>query len=168
MLTTERLRFRAWNETDVDLAAGLWGAPEVARFISRDGTFDAAAVRERLLREMALQDAHGVQYWPIFSRQDDAHVGCCGLHPYGTEAGVYELGVHLRPAYWRKGLAVEAASAVIAHAFDALGARTLFAGHHPANTGSKQMLLRLGFRYTHDELYPPTGLMHPSYTLEAQ
>jgi hypothetical protein len=27
------------------------------------------------------------------------------------------------------------------------------------------MLRRLGFRYTHDELYPPTGLRHPSYVL---
>ncbi len=24
----------------------------------------------------------------------------------------------------------------------------------------------LGFRYTHDELYPPTGLLHPSYLLK--
>ena len=26
-------------------------------------------------------------------------------------------------------------------------------------------LRKLGFRYTHDELYPPTGLRHPSYLL---
>lgn len=32
---------------------------------------------------------------------------------------------------------------------------------------AKQMLLRLGLRYTHGELYTPTGLMHPSYRLVA-
>ena len=30
------------------------------------------------------------------------------------------------------------------------------------------MLHRLGFRYTHDELYPPTGLNHPSYLLKRE
>jgi hypothetical protein len=44
--------------------------------------------------------------------------------------------------------------------------RALFAGHNPANQASRELLARLGFRYTHDELYPPTGLMHPSYRLD--
>jgi hypothetical protein len=26
---------------------------------------------------------------------------------------------------------------------------------------------KLGFRYTHDEFYPPTGLNHPAYLLQA-
>jgi hypothetical protein len=27
------------------------------------------------------------------------------------------------------------------------------------------LLARLGFRHTHDEIHPPTGLAHPSYAL---
>jgi [ribosomal protein S5]-alanine N-acetyltransferase len=46
-----------------------------------------------------------------------------------------------------------------------LGASALFAGHHPDNTGSRRTLVKLGFRFTHDELYPPTGVMHPGYEL---
>jgi len=61
---------------------------------------------------------------------------------------------------------VEAARGVIRHAFGALGCRALFAGHHPQNTESMRLLEKLGFRHTHDELYPPTGLMHPSYLLQ--
>jgi [ribosomal protein S5]-alanine N-acetyltransferase len=33
----------------------------------------------------------------------------------------------------------------------------IFAGHHPENEGSGRLLAKLGFVYTHDELYPPTG-----------
>jgi [ribosomal protein S5]-alanine N-acetyltransferase len=29
----------------------------------------------------------------------------------------------------------------------------------------RQLLAKLGFHYTHDEFYPPTGLQHPSYLL---
>ena len=164
-LTTERLGFRTWRPEDVDLAVGLWGDPEVARFIYASGPPDRAAVEERLAREIAMQGEHGFQYWPIFLRADGAHVGCCGLRPYRPEQGIHELGVHVRPAFWRQGLAFEAAEAVIAYAFDRLEARGLFAGHNPANTASRQMTLKLGFRYTHDEFYPPTGLQHASYLL---
>jgi [ribosomal protein S5]-alanine N-acetyltransferase len=164
-LTSERLGFRTWRGEDIELAMGLWGDPEVVRFIST-GAPSRADVARRLEQEMATQAAHGVQYWPMFLRSDGSHVGCCGLRPYRPESGVFELGVHVCRAFWRQGLAMEAARAVIAHAFDDLGAAALFAGHNPRNAASRELLRRLGFAYTHDELYPPTGLMHPSYLLE--
>ena len=51
------------------------------------------------------------------------------------------------------------------YAFGQLRARGLFAGHHPENAASGAMLRKLGFRYSHDELYAPTGVHHPSYLL---
>jgi len=54
------------------------------------------------------------------------------------------------------------------YAFSTLGVKGLFAGHNPANEASRRVLEKLGFRYTHDEFYPPTGLNHPSYILTAE
>jgi len=160
---TARLSFRTWREADFPLAVALWGDPRVTAFIG--GPFSEEEIRQRLEREMALQHDHGLQYWPIFLLEGLAHVGCCGLRPYRPEQGVLEIGFHLRAEHWGKGLAVEAAHAVMAHAFGALGAKALFAGHHPDNHASRRAVGRLGLRYTHDELYPPTGQQHPSYLL---
>lgn len=88
--------------------------------------------------------------------------GCCGLRP---DADALELGVHLRFEHWGRGYASEAARAAIAHAFGALAIRQLVAGHHPENRASRRLLERLGFRYLSDDLYPPTGLHHPTYLL---
>jgi len=41
----------------------------------------------------------------------------------------------------------------------------LSAGHHPGNTTSKKLLEKLGFRYTHDEFYPPLQRQLPYYLL---
>ena len=71
------------------------------------------------------------------------------------------------PACWGRGLATEGARAVMAHAFDELQTTALFAGHNPANDVSRRLLGKLGFRLTHEELYEPTGLQHPSYLLTA-
>jgi len=106
-----------------------------------------------------------VQYWPMFFLRTGEHVGCGGLRPYKVEEDILELGFHLLPNYWGEGLAIEAARGIITYAFDSLGAKALFAGHHPENAASRRVLEKLGFARTHEELYPPTGLLHPSYLL---
>ena len=92
-------------------------------------------------------------------------VGCAGLRPRDPARKIYELGFHLCVAAWGAGYATEAARAVLDLAFGALGATELFAGHHPKNAASRRVLAKVGFVHTHDELYPPTGLLHPSYRL---
>jgi [ribosomal protein S5]-alanine N-acetyltransferase len=164
-LVSERLGFRAWRPDDIERAVALWGDPDVSRFVSAAPP-PRADIEQRMAREMASQAEHGLQYWPIFLLADGRHVGCCGLRPYRPEQRIAELGVHILPWFWRQGLAREAMRAVIAHAFERLDATALFAGHNPHNAPSRALLRSLGFAYTHDEHYPPTDLMHPSYLLE--
>ena len=179
---TERLIWRCWDgasAADALLAAGLWGDDRVTALIG--GPFDAAAVAARLAAEcQRAADDDGVQYWPVFLRDDTAvdgfgeHVGAVGLRRYSGAAAscaglgtVMEVGFHLRPAHWGKGLATEAAGAVLDHAFTELKVDAVFAGHNSKNERSRRTLLKLGFAYTHPEFYAPTGLMHPSYLITA-
>ena len=110
---------------------------------------------------------HKSLHQEIFIKETNAHVGCAGLRPYDPPKKILEIGFHIRPEYWRQGYAVEAALCVINYAFNNLRATALFAGHNPENLASKKILARLGFNYTHDEYYGPTGLYHPSYILTA-
>jgi ribosomal-protein-alanine N-acetyltransferase len=167
-LRTERIGFRCWTADDLPLAVAIWGNPEVTRLVADLGNPSEAQARERLAREMANQDTFGVQYWPIFLLDGGEHLGCCGLRPYRPDDGVFEIGAHLLPGHWRQDYATEATRRVIAHAFGPLGVRGLFARHNPHNHGSGRILGKLGFRYTHDELMPQTGLGHPCYLLRAE
>ena len=162
-LASERLGFGHWLTNDFPLAHLLWGNSEVTSLIG--GPFTAEQIEQRLTAEIAAMNAYNVQYWPIFLLENDQFAGCAGLRPYRPDQRIYELGFHLRPEYWGRGLAQEAGRAVIAFAFEKLGAGALFAGHHPANSASRRVLIKLGFEFTHDEFYPPTGLEHPSYLL---
>ena len=165
-LQSERLGFRTWSEADIELAMSLWGDPEVTRLIG--GPFSREQVQERLSREMATMQSHGIQYWPIFLLATGEYAGCCGLRPYKSEEGICEIGVHLRKAFWGQGYAPEATQTAMEYAFHTLGVKALFAGHNPGNAASRRVLEKLGFRYTHDEYYPPTGLDHPSYLLTVE
>jgi len=162
-LKTRRLGFRCWGDGDYSIAEELWGDGKVTGLFG--GPFSPAMVRARLDVEMAHMQRYGFQYWPIFLLENDAHVGCAGLRPYRMEENILELGFHLRPGFWGRGLAPEAARGIIDHAFTTVGAAALFAGHHPENEASRRVLLKVGFVYTGEELYPPSGMIEPTYRM---
>ena len=162
-MTTERLGFSIWGEDDGALAQTLWSNARVTRYLSARGVFSPEEIEARLHLEMENARLHGVQYWPLFLLDGGDFTGCCGLRPFGDEAGAYELGFHLLPEFWGRGLATEAGRAAIDYAQRVLGARSLFAGHHPDNTVSGHVLQKLGFESIGARFYAPTGLLHPSY-----
>lgn len=163
-LQSSRLGFRCWRDTDVQIAFDLWGDPAVTRYISARA-YTLHDVQTRLQREIDAQRSHHIQYWPIFLLATGEHVGCCGLRPRENQPAIPELGVHVASRHWRRGYAFESAACVIAYAFTLGGVDAIFAGHNPQNVASRGLLARLGFDYTHDEFYAPTGLQHPSYLI---
>jgi [ribosomal protein S5]-alanine N-acetyltransferase len=167
-LSTHRLGFRRWREEDLPLAAALWGDSDVMALMGGPMTPDA--VKARLAQEIAHMRDLRIQYWPFFLLEGDQFAGCAGLRPRehqapvdGPKAPAYQMGYHLLPRFWGQGIATEAARAVIDYSFGALGVEALFAAHHPLNRRSGNVLLKLGFVAVGEELYPPTGLMHPTY-----
>ena len=162
-LESERIGFGVWNSTDLELAQKLWGNRQVTEYISGKGFFSEKEITERLIKEIRNQEQYKVQYWPIFMKDTKEFIGCCGLRPYDLEKNIYEIGIHILPQYWGKGIASEALKSVIEYAFKELKVENLFAGHNPKNSASKKLLTKVGFQFVREEYYEPTGLMHPSY-----
>jgi len=163
-LTTERIGFRHWTLNDIDLAIDLWGDADVARYIG--GPFSNSQVQRKLSTERAILRLYNMQYWPIFDLATNEHIGCCGLRPYKPEEKIYEIESHIKKNFWKQGYGHESAKAVIRYARKNLGASALYASHNPESVQSKALLEKLGFEYTHDDIYEPTGVLHASYLLE--
>jgi [ribosomal protein S5]-alanine N-acetyltransferase len=162
LLRSPRLGFRQWHADDLPLARALWTDPAVTRLISRE-PFSEEQVAARLEKEISTASTQGIQYWPIFTLEGGEHVGCCGLKAHPTDPAAREMGFHLRPGFWGRGYASEAAAAVVEHAFTSLDLPGLFAGHHPENAASARILRKLSFERIGEFLFPPTGLIHPWY-----
>lgn len=160
MLESNRLIFKHWKDCDISLAYQLWNNQDVVRYIGIHET----DIEPRYNLEIKQDQQYHVSYWPMFLKETDEFIGCCGLRPY--KANEYELGFHLLPNYWHKGYAYEAASTVIQYAFDVLKVQRLIAGHHPENNASQCLLTKLGFQYIGNNYYEPTGLYHPSYEMK--
>jgi [ribosomal protein S5]-alanine N-acetyltransferase len=164
-LKSERLGFRWWTAEDLPLAQELWGDLEVTKFFG--GPFSEDEIRMRFKRERARRMVHGFQYWVIELLESGEFVGVCGLRPYRPADEIIELGFHLRPKFWGRGLATEAARAAIAYAFEVYKPKSLAVGHHPDNLNSKKVVQKLGFRYSHQQHFPELAMEIPYYMLEA-
>lgn len=166
ILETDRLFFSIWKEDDIKYAHELWGDSEVTKMITASGKMTAEEIKDRLVKEIESYKNFRIQYFPIYLKENEIFVGCCGLRIYDKEKNVLEMGIHIKKEYWGKGIALEGCTKIIEYAFDILKASAVFAGHNPNNTGSACLIKKLGFLYLKDIYYPPTGLYHPSYIFE--
>jgi RimJ/RimL family protein N-acetyltransferase len=73
-------------------------------------------------------------------------IGSCGFNPPGEDP-LPHLGYWIGEPYWGRGLASEAALAVLAHAFEDCAVAVLQAGTAMDNPASRAILRRLGFRH---------------------
>lgn len=164
-LRTKRLTLQPWQLDEIEAAFQLWGDPKVMALLDARGGLTHEQAREKMEKEIARQNELGVSYWKTTETATGQLVGCAGLQPwqYTPDKDAWEVGFHLVPRFWGKGMATEAATAAIRYAVDVKQLAKLMAGHHPANTASKNVLEKLGFHHAGETLYPPTGLLHPYY-----
>ena len=81
--------------------------------------------------------------WPLVYRENQERIGFCGFDRlWGGEE--IEIGYWLAPDYWGKGLATEAAQAVMRYGRDTLGLRQIVAVAQPENKASIRVLKKLG------------------------
>ena len=84
--------------------------------------------------------------WGIVLRADDLVIGTCTLHRIDQQHRRAELGYILRRDLWGRGLAHEALTALLNHAFGAMGLHRLEADIDPRNAASIRSVERLGFK----------------------
>lgn len=145
-LTTERLRLRAFRESDVDDYAALNADPEVLRHL---GGGPEPWDRGRSWRHLSFLVGHwklkGSGMWVLEERETGAFLGMTGFaEPEGWPG--FELAWVLARRWWGRGYATEGARAALAHAFTVWRKDLVISLIHPENQASIRVAERLGER----------------------
>lgn len=147
MLTTARLRLRPWTDADLQPFARLNADPDVMRYYpSVLEPHESDAIVHRINAHF---DAHG---WGLWAVEVDASpfIGFVGLQHVPFEAPfapTVEIGWRLASEWWGRGLATEAARAVVDFAFERLLLDELVAFTVPTNQPSRRVMEKLGMRH---------------------
>jgi RimJ/RimL family protein N-acetyltransferase len=146
-LSTARLRLTPVQDHDLGALHAHWNDPLVARFLWDANPVPLATVADLIARSHRTFQTSGWGLWalrPASRPASDAPlIGVCGLCPLEHGPGV-ELLYSLAPSHWSQGLATEAATAVLTHAFDTLALPEVLATTDDANQASLRLLTRLG------------------------
>ncbi len=99
----------------------------------------------QILRMFIAQD----EVWAIVDRESGRVIGSIGLHrdDKRSQSGSKMLGYVLAEPYWGRGLATEAARAVLRHAFEYMGLDIVSVIHFPFNVQSRRVIEKCGFHY---------------------
>jgi ribosomal-protein-alanine N-acetyltransferase len=142
-LATPRLSLRPLADGDVDALFSIFSDAEVAAYWSAPALVDRAGA-EALLEE--IRNARDLMQWGITRTGTDAVIGTCTLFALNLPHKRAEIGYALARNAWGQGIAHEAVSAVLRHAFEDLDLHRIEADVDPRNTPSIRLLARLGFR----------------------
>lgn len=142
-LHTSRLILRPLRVEDIAALVELFADGEVGRFHGDDLT-QPGEVAAMVGRRLAYRGPRGTGDW-VFEL--DGRLVGLGHVRTSTElaGGVLEAGWYLAREYWGRGLAEEAAVAIVGHAHHTLGASVVFALVHHANPRAQRFATRLGF-----------------------
>ena len=146
ILETERLLLRPMAPGDLDALVRIWNDPDVGRYLWDGRPVSREQAEAVLSTSLASFQQSGYGLWTLIQRDRAEVISVCGLGFFATMADV-ELIYSLARECWGRGLATEAARAVLRYGFDVLGLTRIIGLANPANVVSWRVLERLGFRF---------------------
>ena len=163
VLETERLLLRPIREDDADALFALWSDPEVMRFIGDGKPRTREDSGERLRRALRHWREHGFGLWALLDKDKGCFMGGCGVG-YFREMPDAELGYALARSHWGRGLASEAVTQVLRHAFEVLDLPRVIGVVQVGNVASQHILLKAGM--TLQQAYQSEGKEALLYAVE--
>jgi RimJ/RimL family protein N-acetyltransferase len=144
-LTTSRLNLRRLTSDDLPAVAAMNSDPEVMRHFPACMTIEQSA--EFIRSADASFQRHGMGWLAVEWRDTGEFCGCVGLLVPSFEAAFtpcVEIGWRVPARFWRRGLATEAARAVLGWGFAALDLMEIVAFTYRGNLPSRSVMDKLG------------------------
>lgn len=151
-LRTKRLVLLPLGSADLDEAAALFADPRVMLHID-GGTRDRSTTSHVLQANERCWKTEGWGLWAVRDASSGAFLGQGGLQRITElQDAEVEFSMIIGRRSWRKGVATEAANAVLFDAWERFGGNQIHALLHPDNTAGTPFLRRVGFRRDTDQL----------------
>jgi RimJ/RimL family protein N-acetyltransferase len=146
-LTTERLILRDFTADDRAALIAYQSDPRYVEFYGPEerGHEHTLKLLDMFLHWRVEQPRRNFQLAIVERNAPPDPIGCCGVRSKGFESGVAEFGLELAPRCWGRGLATEAARALLTFAFRDLGLRVITRVSVTQNYRVAHLVNRLGF-----------------------
>ncbi|GAQ19715.1 ribosomal-protein-S5-alanine N-acetyltransferase [Oceanobacillus picturae] len=140
LINTDRLLIRDFQLEDWESVLKYTSDSNVMEYIP-EGVLSEKGVKD-LIRENVGENA---EKFPVIFKEENALIGHMVFHKWGGER-TYEIGWVFNPQYHNKGLASEAAMAILKYSFEELKIHRIIATCQPQNIASYRVMEKVGMR----------------------
>lgn len=144
-ILTEHLKLRPLEPSDVDALHAMWTDREVRRFLWDGMVISRVRTHQIVEKSSSLFAEHGFGIWGVRLVDAEALAGFAGYWYFRTPPEL-ELLFGVGPQQWNRGVATEAARAILHYGFEQLGFEEINASTDLENTASIRVLEKLGMR----------------------
>ncbi len=163
-LRTQRLLLRPFVEADSERLHGILGEEGILRYFPNPESPPLERVERLVAHQLKHWEEHGLGWWAVEPLGNPELIGWAGLQ-FLPETGETEVAYLLSRAYWRQGLATEAARASLRFGFEELKLETIIALVHPENRASRGVIEKLAMSFVDQAHY--FGMDLYRYSLDA-
>ena len=145
-IQTTRLRLHPYTKDDLDALHRLFTDPDVRRYLLDDEVVPRAFVEHEIEENLALFETHGFGQCGLRLKDEDVLIGFCGYRFFHDPPELH-LIYGIAPAYWGRGLAAEAARAMIRFGFEECSLDAVIAAADPPNKASFRVMEKCGMTF---------------------
>lgn len=146
-LGTPRLTLRKLLRQDSGDMYDYASRPEVSEYLLWQPHESEAFTRRYLNYLQSRYRAGDFHDWAVVLRESGRMVGTCGFTRFQYEANAAEIGYVLHPDVWGRGIAPEAARAVMRFGFGELRLHRIEARYILGNDRSRRVMDKLGMQF---------------------
>jgi RimJ/RimL family protein N-acetyltransferase len=158
LFQSPRLGFRNWSEKDLDEFAAMNADPEVMKHFPKTLTREESDIA--LNKFQNLFEEKGYTYYAIDLLETGEFIGFIGLADKDFESDftpAVDIGWRLKKSAWGKGLATEGALKCLEYGFKNLGLHTVISICPIVNTGSENVMKKIGMQKKKIFMHPQLG-----------
>lgn len=143
VIETARLRLRTMRPEDVSSIHSIWSDPEVMKYIPVVLFRTPEEIGEFIALSLQRWEERGFGIFAVTIKENDELVGYCGLQ-YLDGTPEVEIYYGLSKVSWNRGIATEAARAVIKFGFEQVKLENIAGVTLPDNVASQKVLEKIG------------------------
>jgi len=146
MIETARLRLRPFTRDDIHDIHRLWIDPDVRKYLWDDEVISRERAASIIEQSIDHFKNTGLGLWAVMPRTDNTLIGFCGYW-FFHDPPELQLLYGIAPARWGRGLATEAARAMIGYGFQQHGFDRIVASADEPNRASLKVMEKAGMRF---------------------
>ncbi len=147
-LETERLLLRRLTPEDAPSMHKNWASDAlVYKYMTSSIMPELADVEQFIARKLTQYDSPQTYYWGVFWKETGENIGMATFTEIQNREKCANIAYSISRRFWHRGIAHEAAEAILALAFDRIGFRKIVGSHFSDNAASGKVMLACGMHH---------------------